>query len=130
MNVPGKRTTRQRTAIVDALGEMTAFLSAQQIHEALNDRGARVGLATVYRTLQAMAVEGMLDVLHSGDGETLYRRCASGAHHHHIVCRSCRTTVEVASDEVERWANAQARKHGFVDATHTIEVYGICADCA
>jgi Fur family ferric uptake transcriptional regulator len=124
------RPTRQRAAVASALGSGAAFRSAQEIYEVLRGSGDKVGLTTVYRTLQAMAAAGELDVLRTDDGESVYRRCATDDHHHHLVCRSCGTTVELAADEVEEWAAAVARRHGFSEVTHTVEAFGRCADCA
>ncbi len=125
-----QRMTRQRSAVVDLLEGVDDFRSAQQIHEMLRARGDAVGLATVYRTLQAFAETGDLDVLRTADGESLYRRCKVRAHHHHLVCRSCGATVEISDDLVERWANAVGAEHGFVDVAHTAELIGTCARCA
>jgi Fur family ferric uptake transcriptional regulator len=46
------------------------------------------------------------------------------------VCRSCGRTVEIEGPEVERWAAKVAERHGFVEVTHTVEIFGTCADCA
>ena len=91
--------------------------------------GDTVGLSTVYRTLQALADSGEVDVLRGEDGETRYRRC-SGSHHHHLVCRACGRTVEVEGPTVERWASAVALEHGFTDVSHTLEIFGRCPTCA
>ena len=123
------RPTRQRAAVAAALGTEHTFRSAQDLYEAMRATGERVGLTTVYRTLSAMAEAGELDMLRGTDGEALYRRCRSGEHHHHLVCRSCRRTVELAADEVESWTAKVARRHGFTDVSHTVEVFGLCADC-
>jgi Fur family ferric uptake transcriptional regulator len=88
-----------------------------------------VGLTTVYRTLQGLADAGEVDVLRTSGGEAIYRRCATGEHHHHLVCRSCGASVEVASDEVERWAATTAKLHGFTEVEHTAELYGVCGTC-
>lgn len=69
-------------------------------------------------------------MLRTGDGESVYRRCSEGGHHHHLVCRSCGRTVEVEGPAVERWADAIATEHGFVDIVHTMEIFGTCAGCA
>jgi len=122
------RPTRQRRAVSAALAEIDDFRSAQDIHEVLRSRGDRVGLSTVYRTLQALADGGQVDVLRIDDGEARYRRCSVG-HHHHLVCRRCGRTVEVAGPAVERWAGRVAAEHGFRDISHTLEVFGTCADC-
>lgn len=124
-----QRSTRQRRAVAAILDELDGFASAQEIHDALRHKGDQVGLSTVYRNLQAMADAAEVDALRGGDGETLYRQCSAG-HHHHLVCRSCGRTVEVEGPTVERWADAIAAEHGFDDVEHTLEIFGTCTDCA
>ena len=123
------RPTRQRVAVAAALAEAGAFRSAQELYEVLRAGGDKVGLTTVYRTLQAMVDAGEVDVLRTADGESVYRRCRSDDHHHHLVCRSCGTTVELAADEVEQWTAKVARRHGFSEVSHTVEVFGYCRAC-
>jgi Fur family ferric uptake transcriptional regulator len=111
-----------------ALAEVADFRSAQQIHDLLKQRGDRVGLTTVYRTLQTLADAGEVDLLRTADGESVYRQCSRG-HHHHLVCRGCGRTVEVEGPAVERWAEQVAGDHGFADISHTVEIYGTCTPC-
>lgn len=121
------RATKQREAVAAFLADEETFVSAQQIYAGLRAAGSSIGLATVYRTLQGLAADGVLDVLRSAEGEVVYRRCASGAHHHHLVCRECGRTVEVEGPAVERWAERVASEHGFRDVSHTLEIIGTCA---
>ena len=123
------RPTRQRTAVAAALADIEGFRSAQEVYALLAADGTKVGLSTVYRTLQAMADHGELDVLRTNEGEALYRRCSS-EHHHHLVCRSCGATVEVDGPTVEKWTRAVAAEHGYTDVSHTLEVFGTCANCS
>ena len=124
-----RRHTRQRAALATALESTTQFLSAQELHTRLTEAGTKVGLATVYRNLQAMAADGEVDVLRTDDGECVYRACSSG-HHHHLVCRECGRSVEVAGPVVERWAAAMGSEHGFTDVTHSVEIFGRCPACS
>jgi Fur family transcriptional regulator, ferric uptake regulator len=128
-STPAPRSTRQRAAVAAVLDELPDFRSAQDLHAMLRERGARVGLTTVYRTLQTLADTGEVDVLRRVDGEAVYRRCSTG-HHHHLVCRNCGRTEEVEGPAVERWADRVAAEHGFVDVSHTLEIFGTCAPCA
>jgi Fur family transcriptional regulator, ferric uptake regulator len=127
--VPPVRQTRQRAAVKAALDGRDEFASAQQLHDELRRQGTSVGLTTVYRSLQALADAGEVDLLVNDDGETLYRRC-SAEHHHHLVCRECGRTVEIAGPAVETWADAIATAHGFTDISHTLELFGRCTDCS
>ncbi|NEK86620.1 transcriptional repressor [Blastococcus saxobsidens] len=124
-----RRHSRQRSAVLALLDELDGFRSAQDLHALLRARGDAVGLATVYRALQALVDDGLLDVLRGQDGQAAYRRC-SPSHHHHLVCRSCGRTEEVADPPVERWAARIAAEHGFVDVQHDVEVFGTCGACA
>jgi Fur family ferric uptake transcriptional regulator len=128
--LPGVRTTRQRTAVADVLSRVDGFRSAQDLHDLLRHEGATIGLTTVYRHLQALSESGQVDVLRTGDGEAVYRRCPTQSHHHHLVCRSCGRSIEVEGPEVEAWASEIASAHGFTDVSHTVEVFGTCAACS
>ncbi len=125
----GVRSTRQRSAISALLDDIDEFRSAQELHDELRRRGEGIGLTTVYRTLQTLADAGTVDVLRTDTGESVYRRCSSG-HHHHLVCRNCGYTVEVEGPTVEQWAKSTADQHGFGDVSHTVEIFGTCRTCA
>jgi Fur family ferric uptake transcriptional regulator len=126
---PTRRNTRQRDAVMGILGEVDGFHSAQELHMMLRAKGDGVGLTTVYRTLQLLAETGEIDVMQAPGSDTRYRRC-SDRHHHHLVCRSCGRTEEVLGPAVERWADRVAEEHGFVDVSHTLEIFGTCGRCA
>ncbi len=123
------RHTWQRAAVRDLLEGGEEFRTAQQIHDQLREGEAKVGLATVYRALQTMAESGEVDVLRTPEGESAYRACSSG-HHHHLVCRQCGYSIEISAHEVEEWAASVARSNGFTDAGHELEIFGLCASCA
>jgi Fur family ferric uptake transcriptional regulator len=124
------RMTRQRTAVLEALGTGD-FRSAQAWHDMLRHDGSSIGLATVYRTLQSLADVGEVDSVVSESGETLYRRCLQpDSHHHHLRCRSCGTAVELDAPDIEAWAASIGASFGYSDIDHTVEITGICADCS
>ena len=123
-----QRMTKQRQAVLDELTRVTDFRSAQQIFEDLHSQGHRVGLATVYRSLQGLAEDGRVDTLRSSDGESLYRSCTSN-HHHHLVCRECGFTKEIEQSQIESWVTRVAQAHGFTGVEHSLELFGTCSTC-
>lgn len=125
-----ERSTRQKRALGALLDTSAGFRSAQDLFGELRERGENVGLTTIYNQLRALADAGEVDVWRSDDGETLYRRCRTDQHHHHLVCRRCGRTVEVEGPEVEGWADQVAALYDFVDVVHTLEIVGTCAGCA
>ncbi|MDA0564032.1 transcriptional repressor [Streptomonospora sp. S1-112] len=122
-------STRRET-VRQALTESSGFRSAQDLYADLRSEGSKIGLTTVYRALQALSDSGEVDVLRTDDGEAVYRACITDSHHHHLVCRGCGKAVEIEGPMVERWADSVGTQHGFTDITHTVEVFGTCADCA
>lgn len=124
-----KRNTWQREAVRGALSGCDGFVSAQSLYSSLRDSGSPIGLATVYRALADLAVEGEADSLQQ-EGESLYRACTPGSHHHHLICRNCGLTVEIEADAVESWAQGVAAQHGFTQPSHVVDVFGLCARCS
>lgn len=123
-----ERSTRQFEAVREELALSPDFRSAQAIHAAIHESGNAVGLATVYRALQSLVDAGSADVLMTDSGAATYRSC-SRTHHHHLVCRWCGRTVEIQGPAVEQWADAIASEHGYIEVSHTLELFGTCADC-
>jgi len=122
------RATKQKLAITEVLEGQNKFKSAQEIHELLTKAKSKVGLATVYRSLQSMVQAGIVDVIVSSDGESRYRACSQD-HHHHLLCRRCGQTREFVAPEIEKLAEVIAKKYNFTDTDHIIEISGICKDC-
>lgn len=126
-----QRMTKQRAAILELLRNQSAFMSAQDLHEILRASGSRIGLATVYRNLQALAESKALDVIRNEETDTqLYRYCAEDEHHHHLVCRCCGKTVDIKLEGFEQWAEEVAADNGFTRVSHSLELYGQCDRCA
>lgn len=126
---PRTRMTKQRAAIVEVLAK-GGFRSAQDWHDLLRHDGSPIGLATVYRALQALADSREVDFVLTDTGETLYRRCDStSSHHHHLRCRECGAAEDVDIPTFEAWAREVAAKHGYAHIEHTVELTGVCKKC-
>jgi Fur family ferric uptake transcriptional regulator len=124
-----KRNTWQREAVRAALAEKRGFVSAQQLHQVLRESGSTIGLATVYRALAGLAEAGEADSLQSPEGENLFRSCATKGHHHHLICRQCGDTRELAATVVEEWTQRVAAEHGFAEIEHVVDIFGLCERC-
>jgi Fur family transcriptional regulator, ferric uptake regulator len=124
----GIRSTTQRLRVLEVLAAEPADATAQEIHTRLRDRGERIGLATVYRTVSLLSEKDVIDALAHRPGEMCYRLCAEG-HHHHLLCSRCHRVVELGDCEIGPWLDEVADAHGFVATDHRLEVTGICGDC-
>jgi Fur family transcriptional regulator, ferric uptake regulator len=123
----GLRPTRQRLTVLEALDGRPDAVTAQDLHQELRRSGAAVGLATVYRTLTALAEAGLLDAFER-EGEQVFRVCGDD-HHHHLVCEGCNRVEELAADEVERWVEDVAHRRGYRVTGHRADIFGLCGDC-
>jgi Fur family transcriptional regulator, ferric uptake regulator len=124
----GVRPTPQRLLVLETLAAEPHDATAQEIYARLREGRMRVGLATVYRALRVLKGRGLVDELSHRTGESCYRLCAPG-HHHHLVCERCHRVEELEGCEVDTWVARASGAKGFQAASHTVEVVGICADC-
>ncbi len=124
------RPTQQREIVLRDLVAAGDFVSAQALHKRLVSGGSPVGLSTVYRTLAALAEAGRADVVRDTKGERLFRYRPGPDHRHYLLCTECGLSLPVESGPVESWAEKIAGTSGFADVRHTVELSGICPDCA
>lgn len=122
-----KRNTKQREEVWQVLERTSGFVSAQVLHQELHRAGSTIGLATVYRALNALANEGTIDAL-TLEGENLYRACSPG-HHHHLICRLCGVAKEIEAHAVEAWAKEVAAESGYSEPQHIVDIFGTCSSC-
>lgn len=120
--------SKSSARVITTLKRAGGFASAQEVHQLMNRQGERIGLTTIYRALQYLLDEKIVDVLRRDGGEAIYRLCGED-HHHHLVCRNCGRTVEISDNSIEKWATKVANEHGFHDVAHSAELFGICSAC-
>jgi Fur family ferric uptake transcriptional regulator len=125
-----KRSSVQRAAIASAAEALGRAFTVEELAEATvrGADGRRTGIATVYRAVAAMAASGYLEAVGEREGRTLYARCDSGGHHHHLVCTGCGAVTE-ASCPLDSRALASAAERGFVVTHHEVSIYGLCRQC-
>ena len=123
----GYRLTPQRLAILQILEEDGGHLSPAEIYQRASQRLPGMTEATVYRTLDFLAKQGLALVAHVGDGRLVYE--ASGHNHHHLICRSCGHTVEIEHELLETLYAEFYQKTGYkIDCCH-VTFFGRCPGC-
>jgi Fur family ferric uptake transcriptional regulator len=121
--------TRQRDLVARVVFLSQDHLSVEGIRRELRQQGARVGLATVYRTLDLLVESGLVRAHEFGEGFKRYEPMASHAHHEHLICERCGRVLEFAHERLERMLPVLADEHGFQHRRHRLEIYGICRTC-
>ena len=125
------KITRARQAIVQKILSTKSgeHFSADQLWESLRKKDKRVSKATVYRTLNLLAKEKVLEEHDFGRGETYYERMVDRPHHDHLICIHCGRIIEFENPEIERLQEAIARREHFTIAYHSHKLFGACASC-
>jgi Fur family transcriptional regulator, ferric uptake regulator len=124
------RSGGARRVVAEFLGTQDCCVSAQELHDALRARGARVGIASVYRTLEGLDELGLVQRVDLGDGVSRFERVdPHGEHHHHLVCGDCGKVEPFEDPALEAAIAGIAGGRGYDVAAHDVVLRGACGDC-
>lgn len=118
--------TRQNL-LLDVLRSSEEELSGQALHARIKAEGGAIGLATVYRHLRSLQQQGQVRCRHLANGEALYAPRERDVHH--LTCVECGSSSALAQCPVEQHSLSIHTPTGFTPLFHTLEVFGICANC-
>ena len=125
----GLKWTRQRRLIAEVFFTYFEHLTAEQLYEKVRMRMPRIGITTVYRTLNLMVRLGYARELNFEDGRIRYEPRGVKPHHDHLVCIRCGRYIEFYDETLERLQESTARAHRFRLMHHRLDIFGYCADC-
>src|ERR671937_1208417 len=127
----GHRDGGARRAVIELLGRQACCLTAQEIFDQLRSQGRRVGIASVYRTLEQLSRDGYVQRIDIGAGTSRFEPVhVDGQHHHHLVCDDCGKVEAFSDNELERALRKVERRTGYSVAGHDVVLRGACDDCA
>jgi len=119
-----------REAVIEYLGGQHCAASAQEIHDALRREGRAIGIASVYRSLDALHNLQLVQRFDAGHGEGRYEAVApTGEHHHHLVCDECERIMPFEDPALERAIDKLAERVPYAIAGHDVVLHGRCPDC-
>ncbi len=123
----GLRLTAQRQLVLEAVNEL-GHATPDQVHAKVGETAAGVNITTVYRTLELLEELGLVTHAHLSHGAPTYHGAVKDQHVH-LVCRQCRTVVEVPSGMLNDLAGELERKRGFLIDVGHVALFGICSQC-
>ena len=123
------RLTAQRQIIMRQLVSTRRYVTAQELHARLARAHPRLGLATIYRTLEMLRELELVTSVPRGPGELAYLYCA-GDHHHHAICTRCGRVDEVPCRSLPGFERMLSTGLRFRLTEHQLEFYGVCARCS
>jgi len=119
--------TRSQERVFTLLKQANRAMSAQDLYLELRNSNENIGLATVYRALEALKLEGAIQARTLASGETLYS-CAQ-KDHHHLSCLNCGKSITIEECPVEDLEKKLQKIHNFKVYYHTLEFFGLCQEC-
>jgi len=120
--------TPQRLVIASALTGSNKHLSVEDIHQVVRKKNPKIGLATVYRTLNLLKGKGLIEEHRFNDEFSRYE-LHTEAHHDHLICIECEAVIEFDQPVIEHLQDLAAAEKNFTIVSHRLQIYGICEQC-
>lgn len=124
----GYKLTRPRRAVVAVMADSVGTLDPAEVFNRAHTLYPRLGLTTVYRTMELMADLGLVRRIHTEDGCHGYALRRAG-HGHHLICRGCNQVVEFQDCDLSPIIEMVAQRTGFTVQDHWLELFGLCPRC-
>ena len=119
----GLKVTHPRMKILEMLEQVKPrHMTAEDIYRQLLDRGAEIGLATVYRVLTQFESAGLV-LKHNFEGGHAVYELDRGDHHDHMVDVDTGKVIEFQNDEIEALQSRIADQHGYEIQAHALVLY-------
>ncbi|MCI5071445.1 transcriptional repressor [bacterium] len=124
----GLRYSKQREVIAKAFFKAQDHIEVEDLFAKIQKEDAKIGIATVYRTLNLLKECGLAVKRDFDTGIIVYEK-AQKKHHDHLICIECEKIVEFEEEKIERLQDKVAVDHGFKLTFHKMELYGLCSAC-
>ena len=122
------RRSHPRLLIYQELSDARTPPSPQELYRGLLKKGKKVGLTSIYRSLDLFESLGMVFRINNGSS-VRYKLCELEDHHHHIICKACGNVVELNFCDISDWSKKVSESTGYQVIDHQLNFYGLCKDC-
>ncbi|MBW4579652.1 MAG: transcriptional repressor [Tildeniella nuda ZEHNDER 1965/U140] len=119
--------TRSQERIISILKSINRAISAQDLFIELRNRDQAMGLATVYRALEALKLEGAVQARTMAGGESLYSLVQEDKHH--LTCLQCGGSIPIDTCPVHELEAQLHQSYQFKIYYHMLEFFGLCTQC-
>lgn len=122
--------TSERKLLFEEIFALHGHVDAERLYRSMRRAGHKISRATVYRNLDLLVECGLVRRQRLGRRSYLYEHVHPGQAHDHLICRECNRVVEFISPGISALQREIARAHGFDPAEHTLQISGLCLECA
>ena len=119
--------THQRRIILEHVKSDTSHPTAEEVYLAVRRRCRHVSLGTVYRNLEVLFEQGLIQKLEFGEGP---RRFDGGPpDHYHVKCLRCGRVGDVYASLPDGFQEECAGGSDYTIVSHRLEFVGLCPEC-
>jgi Fur family ferric uptake transcriptional regulator len=122
------RLSHPRFLIYQELSNASIPLSPQELYQSLLKKQKKIGLTSIYRSLDLFESLGMVFKIINGSS-VKYKLCEIEDHHHHIICKTCGDVVELNFCDISDWSKKVTESTGYQVTDHQLNFYGFCKTC-
>jgi Fur family ferric uptake transcriptional regulator len=122
------RRSHPRLLIYQELSNTKTPLSPQELYQSLLKKQKRIGLTSIYRSLDLFESLGMVFKIINGSS-VKYKLCEIDDHHHHIICKACGNVDELNFCDISDWSKKVTESTGYQVIDHQLNFYGFCKAC-
>ena len=126
----GLRHTEQREKVLDVFLATERHVTVQELYDLVRNKHKGIGYATVARTMKPICESGLCRQVDFGDGALRYEHKYGHEHHDHLICIKCGKFEEIYSPKLEKIQRELVKKHGYVQESHKLDIFGLCPECA
>jgi Fur family ferric uptake transcriptional regulator len=128
LEVAGVRLTGPRREVAKLIEARSGHFTAADLEADPRAHRARIGRATIFRSLDLLLTLGVIERIDLPNGEHAYVACEP-EHHHHVVCSSCGRSSDFDDAELSAVVETVTRRTGYRIDTHRLELFGLCESC-
>lgn len=122
------KVTPARLAVLSLLESTDRPVDVSTIIQYLKEQGIKADKVTAFRIINVFTDRGLTKRVQLQEGKFRYE-LSSKVDHHHLVCESCGDIVDVSDCNIKGLEQEIERKRNFTIRSHSLEFFGICANC-
>jgi Fe2+ or Zn2+ uptake regulation protein len=129
LTAQGHRLTAVRRALVDYFLSINTPGDVEGISAYLATRSLQPNKTTIYRELDFLVAQGIIQDVDFGEGKKRYELALE--HHHHLICTNCKEVdaVHIEEDNLTLQEEKVLQEKGFKISRHMLEFFGLCKKC-
>lgn len=121
--------SKQREQILEALTTIKQPISIEDLYNILRKSGKIMNLSTVYRTIEALSLAGLVEKIYNSVTNNNLIQLAQNHHQHYLMCIRCHKMIPIDYCPMKELLHYIDTTYDFDVTSHQLEISGYCKDC-